>query len=133
MINDYPSYIAYNLGLLHEHHYTKEQKIFDIQMPAIRKNENDEWETYASKMYLKQIQAEVKLLDIYKKSIKVSITCLAGTKETLMYFGEHKSPNKCYGEFHMKLEKEVFKLFRESDMLDKLFKDCHPLKKSNEQ
>lgn len=116
----YPKYIAGRLGLI-DLHNLKSSCDYKVDMPPIRKNEKGEWETYTSKICIKRVETKVKLLDIYTKSISIKITCPAGTKETLMYFGVHKSPNQCHNEFRSKLEKEVFKLYKEADMLESLY------------
>jgi len=127
----YPKYIAGSLGLI-DLHNLKSSCDYKVEMPAISKNESGEWETYAHKVYHKRVLINVKLLDIYVKSIKVSINCLAGSKETLIYFGDHKSPNQCKREFYTELEKEVFKLYKEADMLEDLYVKPIKIKKNKD-
>ena len=116
----YRKWVASELGLYSLFWRRKKKIELKVPMPAVRRDENGKLDTYSTKLSGKRVKTRVKLLDVYKASIKVLIKSPIDEVEKLIFMPDHRGPSYLRAEFHKKLEKEVFKMYVDNYRLEDL-------------
>ena len=88
----YRKWVASELGLYSLFWRRKKKIELKVPMPAVRRDENGKLDTYSTKLSGKRIKTSVKLLDIYKASIKVLIKSPIGEVEKIIFIPDHRGP-----------------------------------------